>query len=632
MQQLRLKSFTKKSITVFASLLVSVSALVAGVWAHQVAADPTPIISGTLRFNGNPAPLNSINNGVDVAFVASNGVERGAQTNASGQYVRDASQFGAGNYTAQLSYNAPYPQLNSAATGMPNSYLLTSTTPVFNYTGDSIGQDFEFNTKTVTVTVKDHNGDPVAGRTVRVTNVGTSSVTSTTPALTFSAPPSRLESQGVTNANGVATVAAFEGPTYSVCAATGFIYQDQFCTTSNLTLTENANVQINYPQPPTISGQVRFNNSGITAGSAAVTFTVPSVGGDNLIGGDDTDTSSSYSFNASQLFARQYGAWIQYNVSDLQQNSAVTGVPNTFLLKSNGTVVDYAYSDVTKNFSFATSKLAVAVKDANGNPINTHVYVSSVGNNTVTTTDGMATFTLPNAQGQSSNHTNAGGVATVSIFNGVQYNACALIQNVEYCTPVNINGDSSALIAPAPAAPSNLTAISPTNKPILNWSAAVGAQSYKIYRDNILIGTTTSTTFTDTTASDGTRNYFVKATNAVVEGQASNNISVLVDTVKPTMTFTNPTNFSGPFVVGPNVTVTAVDANSGLQILVIHVYTSSNQLLSICGTATPAQLAAGTMSCDLSSLPAGTYYIKSGTFDNASNNRTINSGNFIITG
>jgi dipeptidyl aminopeptidase/acylaminoacyl peptidase len=103
-----------------------------------------------------------------------------------------------------------------------------------------------------------------------------------------------------------------------------------------------------------------------------------------------------------------------------------------------------------------------------------------------------------------------------------------------------------------------------------------------------------------------------------------------IDTVRPTVTFTAPASFAGPFPTGPTVTVTASDSDSGLKTLVIHVYTSTNQLLNICGTATPAQLAAGTMSCDLSSLPNGTYYIKAGAFDVAGNNRTINSGNFVI--
>jgi hypothetical protein len=102
-----------------------------------------------------------------------------------------------------------------------------------------------------------------------------------------------------------------------------------------------------------------------------------------------------------------------------------------------------------------------------------------------------------------------------------------------------------------------------------------------------------------------------------------------VDKVRPVVTFTEPTSFTEPFTNGPTVTVTASDSN-GLRQLVIHVYTQANQLLNTCGSATQAQLEAGTMSCDLSSLPSGSYYIKAGAFDNAGNNKTINSGVFVI--
>jgi|GEM_PF-1499751 len=627
MQRLRTRNFLGILVSVMALAIVVVAGSKSGQTAY---ADATPTISGTVSFNSAPAPLNSIHNGVDVSFFDSQNVERSAQTNAFGQYTKDATQFTQGVYTTGLSYNAPYPQENSATTGMPNSFLLRSNTAAFTYQNADVTQNFDFTTKSITVTVKDQNGTPVSGREVHVTNVGTSTVTTSDQSLVYTAADARLESQGVTDNNGIATVKVFAGPTYSVCVFPGYVYTDRYCTTSNITVTSDTTAEINYPQPPTISGHIQFNGAGFAVGHGSVVLTSPSVSGDSIVRTADTDANSNYSINAAQLFARSYGEWLQYNVADNQNNSALTGIPNTFLLKSNGAILTYGYTNTVRDLSFATSKIAVTVKDTSGNPVSTQVYLNSVGDNTVTTTDSSASFTLPNGQGQSTNHTNASGVATVAIFNGVQHNACAVIQNVEYCVPVTISGDSSVLIAPPPGTPTNLTAASPTNKPVLNWQAASGAVTYRIYRDNTYIGSTASLTYTDTAASDGAHSYFVKAMNTVIEGAASNTVSVVVDTARPVMAFTTPSSFAGPFTSGPNVTVTAADSGSGLQILVIHVYNSANQLLSLCGTATPAQLTAGTMSCDLTSLPNGTYSIKAGSFDNAGNNKTLNSGSFTI--
>lgn len=182
-----------------------------------------------------------------------------------------------------------------------------------------------------------------------------------------------------------------------------------------------------------------------------------------------------------------------------------------------------------------------------------------------------------------------------------------------------------------PAAPTGLVAASPTKQPVLTWSAVAGANSYKVYRNGSHIASPAGTTYTDTTAPNGTVSYYVTAVSNGIESSPSNTINVLVDTVRPVMAYTAPASFSTPFTTGPTVTVTASDSGSGLQILVIHVYNSANQLLSICGTATPAQLSAGMMSCDLSPLPNGTYSIKAGSFDLAGNNKTISSGSFTIS-
>lgn len=182
---------------------------------------------------------------------------------------------------------------------------------------------------------------------------------------------------------------------------------------------------------------------------------------------------------------------------------------------------------------------------------------------------------------------------------------------------------------PTLAAPTNLNVPTPTKTPLLNWDAVDGASSYRVYRDGVVIATVTATTYTDTTATEGSHAYYVIASNGSIESAASNTAIVVVDKTRPTMSFASPTSFASPFTTGPTVTVNASDT-SGLQSMAIHVYTNTNQLLTTCGSASAAQLAAGTMSCSLASLPNGTYYIKAGTFDAAGNNKTILSGSFTI--
>ncbi len=91
-----------------------------------------------------------------------------------------------------------------------------------------------------------------------------------------------------------------------------------------------------------------------------------------------------------------------------------------------------------------------------------------------------------------------------------------------------------ALLAAPPATPSNLTATATNSKVVLSWNAVSGASSYTIVRIttstgvSTVLGTVTGTSFTDTTAVNGTSySYIVNAGNGVAEGTASAPISAL---------------------------------------------------------------------------------------------------------
>jgi parallel beta-helix repeat protein len=90
------------------------------------------------------------------------------------------------------------------------------------------------------------------------------------------------------------------------------------------------------------------------------------------------------------------------------------------------------------------------------------------------------------------------------------------------------------------------------------------------------------------------------------------------DTTKPTITFTNPTDFNTPFSVGPNLTIKAVDSASGIASTLLHVYKSDNTPVKFCPVAN-----SDTTSCDTSSFGNGDYYVKAAATDNAGNGQTV---------
>jgi len=103
----------------------------------------------------------------------------------------------------------------------------------------------------------------------------------------------------------------------------------------------------------------------------------------------------------------------------------------------------------------------------------------------------------------------------------------------------------------SPAAPQNLTApaFSKSRSISLSWAAPLtgSATQYTVYRSNAgaaaaAVGTTlpSVTQFTDTVAADGTYSYFVVAENGTTAGEASLSVTVVVDTVAPTIVVTAP--------------------------------------------------------------------------------------------
>ncbi len=125
-------------------------------------------------------------------------------------------------------------------------------------------------------------------------------------------------------------------------------------------------------------------------------------------------------------------------------------------------------------------------------------------------------------------------------------------------------------------------------------------------------------------------NYNVETDGVNFNGTTYDFEQVIPDHTKPTVSFTNPTSFSQIFAHGPNTSIAFADTGSGVKVAVIHAYKASDNSAAKFCTASSSDLTNGTMSCDLSGLADGTYVVKAGATDNAGNNQTISSGNFVI--
>ena len=79
--------------------------------------------------------------------------------------------------------------------------------------------------------------------------------------------------------------------------------------------------------------------------------------------------------------------------------------------------------------------------------------------------------------------------------------------------------------------PTNFSLTTQSRNVILNWDISSGAQSYYVYRDDIMIANTTANTYTDANLEHGTYRYYLKSKYA--NNQLSNATSTLTATMLP---------------------------------------------------------------------------------------------------
>lgn len=585
----------------------------------------THIFSGKLTDqNGNP-----IGNSA-VSLYSDDGKTEQGFTNTSGDFSvpveADTYHVGINNY-------------GSSYQNWPGSFYVSSNQP-FDLTATDVTQNLQIDMQPLTVAVNDTNGSPLPNASVRIDGEGGTTGSPLVPGSGYATAVS-VNSNSTTNSAGLATFMVPNGTHFGQTSGQQASYDNILADlpdgstiglTGPLTVDGPTNITLGQNATHTLSGVLTDQHGN------AIKNTQIALNDDNgHYAYGMTNNSGAYSVPA---VPGSYHVQVYYSGAPLY-----TSWPSSFIV-DDPTMVDLSTSDVTQNLQVTMQSLTVTVKDVSGTPVaGADVETDGEGGTAPSMTAGSsssATLYSVSAGG----NTNTSGQITFIVPQGTRYGRTAGntgYDNIMVTLPsgltlylnasVTVNGTTSVLFQPTPtvpAAPTGLTAPSPAKTAVLSWNAVTGSTSYNVYRDGTKVATVTTTAYTDATAADGTHSYYVTAVNSGGESAQSNTVPVLIDKTKPTVSFVSPTSFSGGFAVGPTVTVSASDAGSGLQVLVIHVYNSANQLLGICGSATPSQLAAGSMSCNLASLPAGTYSIRAGANDKAGNNQTINSGSFTI--
>jgi hypothetical protein len=332
-------------------------------------------------------------------------------------------------------------------------------------------------------------------------------------------------------------------------------------TSNNLVVQTDqvVNVQLTSPSH-TMSGTVRDS-----AGQPVPSLTVrlARIGSSGTVSSTTTDANGHYTVvaNAGTYYLSQIigSAPAPLNFINVE---AATANPQ----------YDLTTSDLVQDFVLPTTTLTVTVKDGFGNPVpNAPVAISSHNNATFAVIPGTAA----NFYNQSSRSgtTNSTGTATLTTFKTTYLvgQICTTVTGNQICnnTQLSVNGPTSLLFqaAPqAPPAPTGLAATTPTqNAPVLSWNAVGVAASYRVYRNGVAVGSTTATSFTDTTVpAAGSYTYTVTAVSQLnVESSASAPF-VVVYTTGPVVT--NVAVNPNPVTVGHTATLsaTATDQLGGI--------------------------------------------------------------------
>jgi protocatechuate 3,4-dioxygenase beta subunit len=551
--------------------------------------------SGTLR-DQDGAPITS----TSVRLIDTNGITVSmGNTDTNGNFAVYAS---AGQYKLFIR------RLSSPG------FFLSTPSGALNLTSDMTGQDLTVTRVKLTVNVVDQNGDPVNG----IQSAGLNQDNITNPVqLRPGISTTGSGSASATNATGNSLVFdVFPNNAISSLSINPTSSEFKDTTFTNLAgVSGDTTITVQVERLPfSYSGTLRDEN-GAPVNLATVRLS-------NTSGAyfGDTDAAGHFTVNAP---AGQYKLHIK------RSGVFLFTADNAINLTSNMSGQDLTWPLV---------KLTVNVVDPDGNPINgiqSAEYSQDSISSPVQLGPGLFAVT-GNAHVNASNPTGSSVVFDVipnNVISSLKVTPSSpQLKAVTLTNLAGMSGDGTLLIqlqrALPPGVPEDLTGASPTNTAVvLSWNVVAGATSYKLFRDGVEVGSSTTSNFTDNSLTvNGTYNYTVAACNEAGCSNQSAPVSIVYDTMAPALG--TPVWTANPVAVGTNTTVSigVTDSLSGVAGGEYFIGSDPGE-----GNGTSMNWNGANLSATFgSSLPLGTYSIGIRAKDTAGNWSGITTTQLVV--
>jgi PKD domain/Carboxypeptidase regulatory-like domain len=507
----------------------------------------------THTFSGTVTDQN--NNPINSLFVQAYGVAGGV-TDASGFF----SGTGSGASFVSFSTNNVYGNqlLHGLAFGASGLTV--------DLTNSDVTQNFTLHIAKLSVITKDSSGNLAAAGLYISSIVGNTTVSSNGNDYMASVSGNALaDINGDTSTTGITIINLPQNAVIGqgkICAT--FADGAFVCNSSQINADGDVSVELDAPITHTISSTVTDQNGNPFNGL------IVSVDG---VAAGETDSSGYFSSTGSGTGP------MSFTTNNVYGNQLLHGLR----LGASGLTVDLTNSDVSQDFTLHTVKLSVITKDASGNLVPAGLYISSVvGNTTVSANGADYPATVSGSPAVDINaDTSTTGITVITLPQGVSIGSSRLGAYfadgaaVWNSSQIDISGDMSILLqeVPIPSAPTNLSTSAPTQNPALTWTASPGADSYNVYRDGTIYAFSSTASYTDTNAPEGTHTYYVTAVNAGGESGHSNSVSLYVNHTSPTTTASlSPSPYAQDNTYPDPVTVTLSASPASSNVSITNTY------------------------------------------------------------